>query len=117
MGRLSTHVLDTSRGEPARGVLIDLFVFRNDGRVQLATARTNDDGRTDKPLLSGEALETGVYELKFYVAEYFQSIGAELDNPPFLGEVVIRFGVAQPDANYHVPLLITPYSYSTYRGS
>ena len=117
MGRLSTHVLDTSRGEPARGVVVELHMFHNGERKHLSTTTTNADGRTTEPLLSGPAIEAGVYELTFHAGDYFRSLGTALANPPFLDQVVIRFGIAEPEANYHVPLLIAPYSYSTYRGS
>ncbi len=113
MARLSTHVLDTSRGKPAQGVIIDLHF-----RAKLVkSVVTNSDGRTDEPLLSADRLETGVYELTFHAGEYFRGAGAELADPPFLDDVVIRFGVADPAGNYHVPLLLSPYGYSTYRGS
>ena len=116
MGRLSTHVLDTSRGKPAAGVRIDLAMISKERRL-LRSTTTNMDGRTDEPLLSGSSLETGVYELTFHAGEYFRANGLEVTAPPFLDEVVIRFGVADANANYHVPLLLAPYGYSTYRGS
>ena len=117
MARLSTHVLDTSRGIPARGVVIDLHTIRSGQRVLLKTATTNQDGRTDEPLLSGASIEPGVYELTFHAGDYFRGTGVEITNPPFLDQVVVRFGVADATGNYHVPLLLAPYSYSTYRGS
>jgi 5-hydroxyisourate hydrolase len=117
MGRLSTHVLDTSRGEPARGVVVDLHLLRSGERLHLITATTNNDGRTTAPLLSDENMKAGVYELTFHAGDYFRVMGVELSDPPFLDEVVIRCGLADATANYHVPLLISPYSYSTYRGS
>jgi len=113
MARISTHVLDTSRGEPARELAIDLHVC---GKL-LKSAVTNMEGRTDEPLLSGHHLEPGVYELTFHAGDYFRRAGVELSDPPFLNDVVIRFGVADPAGNYHVPLLLSPYGYSTYRGS
>jgi len=113
MARLSTHVLDTSRGKPAQGVAIDL---RFCGKL-VKTAVTNMDGRTDQPLVSADRLETGVYELTFHAGDYFRSAGIQLADPPFLDDVVIRFGVSDPAGNYHVPLLLSPYGYSTYRGS
>jgi 5-hydroxyisourate hydrolase len=117
MARLSTHVLDTSRGAPAQNVVVDLHILRNGERRHLKTVSTNQDGRTDEPLLSGERIEPGVYELTFHAGDYFRRGGIELTNPPFLDEVVVRFGLADPAGHYHVPLLLAPYSYSTYRGS
>jgi len=113
MARISTHVLDTSRGEPARGVAIDLHFCAK----LVKTAVTNMDGRTDQPLVSADRLETGVYELTFHAGDYFRATGVAVTAPPFLDEVVVRFGVADPNGNYHVPLLLSPYGYSTYRGS
>jgi len=113
MARLSTHVLDTARGVPAHGVRIELHSAQ-----QLLTSTVTDaDGRTSEPLLSGERIETGRYQLRFFVAEYFRAAAVKLSNPPFLDVVVIQFGVSDPLGNYHVPLLISPYGYSTYRGS
>jgi 5-hydroxyisourate hydrolase len=117
MGRLSTHVLDTSRGVPAAGVRIDLHLLEGDARRHVAAATTNADGRTDSPLLSGERLEAGVYELTFHAGEYFRRQGVGLSDPPFLDQVVVRVGIAEAAGNYHVPLLVAPYGYSTYRGS
>ena len=113
MGRLTTHVLDTARGVPAAGVLIEL----RRGTHLLKTARTNADGRTDAPLLAGDELLRGSYELIFHLGDYFAAAGLTSGNTPFLDEVPIRFGVADPAAHYHVPLLASPWSYSTYRGS
>jgi hydroxyisourate hydrolase len=112
MARLSTHVLDTARGRPAHGMEIRLFACEDEARRLLKTVITNQDGRTDSPLLSGDQIPTGVYELVFCVAGYFGSQGV-----PFLGEVIVRFGIEDPAGNYHVPLLVAPYGYSTYRGS
>ncbi|MGI9236294.1 MAG: hydroxyisourate hydrolase [Woeseiaceae bacterium] len=115
MGRLSTHILDTTGGRPAKGVEIRLFAVDADRELR-ASATTNADGRTDYPLLEDEAMRTGTYELEFDIGAYFSSQGAPQGEPPFLGTVVIRFSV-NADENYHVPLLISPWSYSTYRGS
>jgi 5-hydroxyisourate hydrolase len=117
MARLSTHVIDTSRGKPAQNLVIDLHICSNGERRHIKTAVTNADGRTNEPLLPGDRLEPGVYELTFHAGDYFRSAGIELTVPPFLDDVVIRFGLADPAANYHVPLLLSPYGYSTYRGS
>jgi 5-hydroxyisourate hydrolase len=108
MGKLSTHVLDLQRGKPAAGMKIELRAMA-DGTV-LKTVLTNADGRTDEPLLAGDALAAGEYELVFYVGDYFQE-------NTFLDRVPVRFRVADPAASYHVPLLCTPWAYSTYRGS
>ena len=117
MARVSTHVLDTSNGTPAPGVRIALHVLEDGVRRHVASARTNPDGRTDHPLLAGDRIPAGVYELTFEAGEYFRSAGLGLADPPFLDTIVIRFGIADPAGNYHVPLLISPYGYSTYRGS
>jgi len=116
MARLSTHVLDASRGKPAEGVVIDLHALVSGQRRHLKTVATNTDGRAAEPLLSGES-EPGVYELTFHAGDYFRAHGVQLPEPPFLDEVIIRFGIADVAGNYHVPLLLSPYSYSTYRGS
>ncbi|HXB73564.1 MAG TPA: hydroxyisourate hydrolase [Candidatus Acidoferrales bacterium] len=112
MARLSTHVLDTANGRPAAGMRVQLYACQP--RRLVKTVTTNADGRTDEPLLAGDALAAGVYELVFGVGDYFGLPGGAL---PFLGDVVVRFGVADAAANYHVPLLVSPYGYSTYRGS
>ena len=112
MGRLTTHVLDTATGKPASGVRV---VLRRDGEV-VAEGSTNADGRLDHPLLDGAALRTGSYEMTFHVGDYFRACGVALADPPFLDAVPLRFAVAD-DSHYHVPLLVSPYGYSTYRGS
>ena len=118
MGRLSTHVLDTANGRPAAGMRIDLFKLDAAGVVTLVkSVATNADGRTDAPLLVDAACAAGIYELVFDVAAYFRSLGAPLSDPPFLTSVPIRFAIADPGGHYHVPLLVSPWSYSTYRGS
>ncbi len=114
MGQLTTHVLDTAQGRPGAGISVKLFSLE-DGRHLVATSVTNDDGRTDQPLLEGNTYRAGSYELEFAIAPYFA--GADFaDDPPFLDDVVIRFSLAD-DQHYHVPLLVSPWSYSTYRGS
>ena len=115
LGRLTTHVLDTAHGRPAAGVQIKLFSLSGD-RHLVASASTNDDGRTDSPLLDDETFRPGTYELQFSVGNYFSASDASVAKPPFLDEVVIRFSLADKQ-NYHVPLLVSPWSYSTYRGS
>ncbi len=117
MGRLTTHVLDTSLGKPAAGMRLALFRLRNKGRTPIGETITNADGRCDAPLLDGDQFLCGEYELVFQAAEYFAASGTPLSEPPFLGEVVLRFGIGDVAQNYHVPLLISPWSYSTYRGS
>ncbi len=117
MRKLSTHVLDTVRGIPASGMRIELCQLSGPDRIPRWQGSTNADGRTSEPLLSGDALDVGQYELTFYVAEYFATQGSPLAVPPFLEDVVIRFGVAEGDVSYHVPLLVSPWAYSTYRGS
>lgn len=116
-GRLTTHVLDTASGKPAAGLSIELFVIEKDGRRAIKSVLTNDDGRVDAPLLSGDALRVGIYELVFHAGDYLRGQGLPLCEPPFLDIIPIRFGIADEAAHYHVPLLISPYSYSTYRGS
>lgn len=116
-GRLSTHVLDTHAGRPAVGVAIDLFEFSGDTAHRIATAVTNSDGRTDRPLIGGQPLPIGRYELRFAIGDHFRSRGIEQGDPPFLDIVPLRFSIAEPEGHYHVPLLCTPWSYSTYRGS
>jgi 5-hydroxyisourate hydrolase len=116
MARLSTHVLDISRGVPAAGIQVELHFVADGQRRLVATSITNADGRTDAPLLVGERLEVGVYELTFRTRDYL-ALGAALTDPPFLDEIVVRVGVAEPTGHYHVPLLLSPYGYSVYRGS
>jgi 5-hydroxyisourate hydrolase len=115
MGRLTTHVLDTARGKPAAGLAIELY--RMGGAEELiGRARTNADGRVDRPLLEGDAFRPGVYELRFFAGDYLRAGGPPAE-PPFLDVIPIRFGVAAAGEHYHVPLLLSPYAYSTYRGS
>ena len=115
MGRLTTHILDTANGKPAAGVALRLYSLQ-DGREQCAAAVSNADGRTDSPLLEGDAMRAGSYELEFDIGPYFLTQGNELSDPAFLDTVVIRFAL-RSDEHYHVPLLASPWSYSTYRGS
>ena len=117
-GRLSTHVLDTHAGHPAAGVTIELLELPVHGEPRLvASATTNLDGRSDQPLIGGRPIPIGHYELRFHVGDYFTRLGAPQGDPPFLDVVPVRFAVAEPEGHYHVPLLVTPWSYSTYRGS
>jgi 2-oxo-4-hydroxy-4-carboxy-5-ureidoimidazoline decarboxylase len=116
-GRLSTHVLDTHAGRPAVGVAIELYEYAGERAHRIATAITNGDGRTDRPLISGRPLPIGRYELRFALGNHFRSRGIDSGNPPFLDVVPLRFSIAEPEGHYHVPLLCTPWSYSTYRGS
>ena len=113
-GRLTTHVLDTALGKPAEGLLIELFRIAGEAAEWICSSRTNADGRCDAPLLSGEQMTAGVYELRFHAGDY---LGRKGDGPLFLDIIPIRFGLADEGAHYHVPLLVSPFSYSTYRGS
>ncbi|MGU3492509.1 hydroxyisourate hydrolase [Xanthobacteraceae bacterium A53D] len=117
MGRLTTHVLDTSAGRPAAGLVLELFALDRDGGRSLVTWRlTNADGRTDLPLLDADTYQPGTYELVFHVGDHFRTTGAQASDPPFLDLVPLRFTLGA-DGHYHVPLLCSPWSYSTYRGS
>ena len=117
-GRLSTHVLDTQRGAPAAGVAIALFEVASSGTSRLILqATTNADGRTERPLIAEQPIPIAQYELRFAVGAYFARQKTPVAEPPFLDVVPIRFAVAEPESHYHVPLLVTPWSYSTYRGS
>ena len=117
MSQLTTHVLDITAGKPAAGMRIELRDMGVSPPRVLAEVRTNPDGRCARPLLEGAALRAGRYCLTFHVAEYFRAQGTALPDRPFLDEVVIPFGLADASQNYHVPLLVSPWSYSTYRGS
>jgi 5-hydroxyisourate hydrolase len=117
MGKLTTHVLDLAAGIPAVGMRLELHDGTASPSRPLATGRTNRDGRFPEPLLDAATLRAGRYILTFHVAEYFRSRGAQLPDPPFIDAVTIQFGIADPTQNYHVPLLVSPWSYSTYRGS
>lgn len=118
MPRLSTHILDTMNGRPAAGVRVTLDRIETDGgRTRLDERITNADGRTEEPLLAGQRFATGTYELGFHIGDYFRAAGTSLPQPAFIDVVPIRFGIADPQGHYHVPLLASPWSYSTYRGS
>jgi 5-hydroxyisourate hydrolase len=119
MGKLTTHVLDTALGKPAVGMRLTLWGINAsaDIKTALKTVETNHEGRTDEPLLVGSEFEAGIYELVFEVATYFARYNCYLAEPPFLDQVPIRFTVADPSVNYHVPLVVSPWAYSTYRGS
>ena len=116
MGALTTHVLDTSLGKPAAGVWVELYRLGDDAE-RVSSALTDEDGRCPGPLLDGEDFQCGEYELVFHAGDYFRSSGAKLSFPAFLDHVVIRFGISSESEHYHVPLLLSPYGYSTYRGS
>ena len=117
MGRLTTHVLDTALGLPGAGISVSVFRVEGNERQLLHSVVTNQNGRCDEPLLEGAAFVAGVYELVFNLTEYFAATRQSLPNPPFVGDVVLRVGIADNSQHYHVPLLVSPWSYSTYRGS
>lgn len=114
MGKLTTHVLDVAAGLPAVGMRVEVH---GPAATLLTAALTGEDGRVPAPLLAGDALTAGRYTLTFHVAAYFRARGVQLAEPPFLDRVIIAFGVADPQASYHIPLLVSPWAYSTYRGS
>ena len=117
MGKLSTHVLDTTRGKPGVGVRIELYAIAVSERRLLKVDVTNDDGRCNTPLLEGDTMRAGQYELVFAAGDYFAAQGVDVPSPRFVDKVTLAFGIADPTQNYHVPLVVTPWSYSTYRGS
>ncbi|HET8897381.1 MAG TPA: hydroxyisourate hydrolase [Rhodanobacteraceae bacterium] len=117
MGQLTTHVLDTHAGKPAAGLAIHLYALDGDRRVHIKSVASNADGRVDGPLLQGDVFVAGTYELDFHAGDYFRACGLDLPEPAFLDRITIRFGISDVHAHYHVPLLLTPWSYSTYRGS
>ena len=117
MGKLTTHVLDTAHGCPAAGMRVALFRLVAGVATSVKTLQLNADGRADEPLLQGDSLVAGRYRLVFSVAPYFAARGVALSDPPFIDEVPLDFGIADTAAHYHVPLLVSPFSYSTYRGS
>ncbi len=116
-GGLTTHVLDTATGSPAAGMRVEAFVVSGDQRTSVATLTTNSDGRPDRPVIEAANFRRGRYELHFHVGAYLTASGADLPDPPFLDVVPIAFGVASDGAHYHVPLLVSPFGYATYRGS
>lgn len=116
-GYLTTHILDTAQGRPAAGVRLVLYRLAGDTRAKLAEVVTNQDGRSDAPILPQGRMEVGTYEIEFHIGAYFRASGQAVGTPPFLDVIPIRFGIADAQAHYHVPLLVSPYGYSTYRGS
>ena len=116
MTKLTTHVLDVYSGKPGAGIKVELYYLENNERVKKSSTVLNKDGRTDKPLLEGSNFLNGKYELVFFIGDYFKNI-LKSDELPFLDDVVIRFGISNSKEHYHVPLLVSPWSYSTYRGS
>lgn len=117
MGKLSTHVLDITQGKPGADVKVALYAVEPQGRTLLKSDVTNADGRCSTPLLEGDALKQGKYELVFSAGAYFEAQGVALPEPRFIDEVTLAFGIAHADQNYHVPLVVSPWAYSTYRGS
>lgn len=117
MGKLSTHVLDITQGKPGAGVQVKLYRVSGVEKVLVKTDTTNADGRCDVPLLQGDEVKAGKYELVFGAGDYFAAQGVNLPSPRFIDEVVIAFGIADVNANYHVPIVVSPWAYSTYRGS
>ena len=117
MGRLTTHVLDTSKGCPAAALKICLFEIKDGGRALVAQAETNHDGRCDEPLMVDTTFRTGIFELEFHAGDYFRHAGCDQKAGAFLDIVPVRFMIGDTQAHYHVPLLLSPYGYSTYRGS
>ncbi len=117
MGKLTTHVLDAAHGCPGNAIHIELYRMEGETPVLLVRALTNSDGRCDVPLLQGADYQCGVYQLQFHVGDYYRARGTSMAQPAFLDVVVLRFGIDAAQEHYHVPLLVSPYSYSTYRGS
>ena len=115
MTKLTTHCLDTFSGKPAKGVKVEVY-YISEKKEKLNSTILNDNGRTDKPLLEGANFKEGQYELVFFIGDYFKNL-TNLPKTPFLNEVIIRFGISEPGEHYHIPLLVSPWSYSTYRGS
>ena len=117
MGKLSTHVLDITTGKPGAGVAVELYAVGPDGKTLIRSVTTNHDGRCDAPLLQGEELRVGQYELVFAAGDYFAQQGVVVPTPRFVDRVTLAFGIADASENYHVPLVVSPWAYSTYRGS
>ena len=116
MTKLTTHVLDVYSGKPGKGIKVDLYYVKNDKREKLNSVILNNDGRTDQALVDGANFKEGQYEIVFFVGDYFKKI-TEAPKIPFLDDVVVKFGISNTKEHYHVPLLVSPWSYSTYRGS
>ena len=116
MAKLTTHVLDVYSGKPGKGIKVDLYSIENSEKKKLTSIVLNNDGRSDQPLVEKEDFKNGKYELVFYIGNYFKPL-IKNDDLPFLDDVVVRFGISNNNENYHVPLLVSPWSYSTYRGS
>ena len=114
---LTTHMLDVANGKPAAGVRIDFATLDGDAYRFVRTVHTNEDGRNAEPLLTAETMKVGQYQLVFHIAEYFTKLGTVLPNPPFLDMAVVQFGISDASSHYHVPLLASPWTYTTYRGS
>jgi 5-hydroxyisourate hydrolase len=117
MGRLTTHVLDTAQGCPGEGIRVEVYHLEGEQRTMLKTVTTNDDGRCDAPILEGADFKAGQYELVFHAGDYLRRQGVQAGEPRFLDVIPLRFGVADASQHFHVPLLLSPYGYSTYRGS
>ena len=117
MAKLSTHVLDTANGKPAQGIKLDFYRIEGDKQTLIKSLETNNDGRTDELLLDQHEMETGEFAIVFHVAQYFTDLGVEQTSPPFLNRIPLHFSIFDINENYHVPLLVSPWSYSTYRGS
>ena len=116
MTKLTTHVLDVYSGKPGKDIKVDLYFIESQKKVKINSLQLNNDGRADKPLVENENFKVGKYELVFFVGSYFESIN-KLKQPYFLDDIIVRFGINNPSEHYHVPLLVSPWSYSTYRGS
>ena len=116
MTKLTTHVLDIYSGKPGRGIKVDLYHINDNKREKLSSVILNNDGRPDKPLVEGSNFKEGQYEIIFFIGDYFKNV-SKSDELPFLDDVIIRFGISNSKEHYHVPLIVSPWSYSTYRGS